>query len=561
MELAGLKQLEEKLVIVDAPAMTPTDHHRDFETFSEMYPEGVQLSEANVRLLTRKSEHREAVTFDELTLEDQPVDFHPNDVSLTTHITRNIYLKGCGLMSSAMDTVTEGELALAMAKNGGIGIIHRNLSIEEQAEQIKWVRHKIHFGGMINKPITFHPSLRFSEFESKVSSNGWHFTSFPVVDEHKVMLGLITRDQMEFVGDENPTLREVMLPIEQIVTAPSGTVTTQAYEIMQKRKVKKLPVLGTGGELEGMYVWNDVKSDANKSARFSLDNDGHFLVGGAIGVGAEEVRRAEALVRVGCKLLVIDSSHGSCAPVKNMIASVRARWGNSVEIIAGNIASYKSAMYLLEADAKPDGLKVGIGPGSICTTRQVTGHGIPQVTAIFETWRAVRDYGQRTGYHVPIVADGGIKTSGDIVKAFAAGASGIMMGSVMAGCLESPGSLVMKNGRKYKSIRGMGSRSAMEERAGSRMRYFSGSKGIVENARMTNSQAQKVVPEGVEGLVELRGTVEHVLTQLMGGVQAGLAHSGALKISSFQAKAEFWLQSTVGLREGLPHDIMDIRES
>jgi IMP dehydrogenase len=232
-----------------------------------------------------------------------------------------------------------------------------------------------------------------------------------------------------------------------------------------------------------------------------------------------------------------------------------------VEIIAGNIASYASAIYLLEGDAKPDGLKVGIGPGSICTTRQVTGHGIPQITAIFEVWRAVHDYGLKTGYYVPIIADGGIRCSGDIVKALAAGANGIMLGSVFAGTAESPGLLIEKNGRKYKSIRGMGSRSAMEERSGSRMRYHRQDDDKHDrNVRLTSQQAQKMVPEGVEGLVEYRGPVDHVMMQLLGGVQAGLAHSGAKNVRDFQAKADIWVQSVAGMKEGKPHDLKDIRD-
>jgi len=488
------------------------------------------------------------------------VEFHPNDVKLQSHITRNIYLKGCGIMTAAMDTVTEAEMALAMAKSGGIGIIHRNLSAEEQASQVKWVRRKIHFGGMVSKPITFQPDTHFSQFQHEIKIKGWTFTSFPVVDAENKMLGLITRDQLEFVDEENPLLRDVMIPIDRIVTAPSGTKTDQAYEIMQERKVKKLPVLSADDKLEGMYVWNDVKEDKHKEKTFSLDNQGHFLVGAAIGVGPSDLKRANTLIQAGCKLLVLDSSHGSCKPVKDQIVAIRAAHGNSVEIIAGNIASYASAMYLLDGEARPDSLKVGIGPGSICTTRQVTGHGIPQITAIFEVWRAVRDYGRKTGYYVPVIADGGIRTSGDMVKALASGANGIMLGSVFAGTQESPGLTVEKNGRKYKTIRGMGSRSAMEERDGSRQRYHRQDNKKHTAVRLTSTQAQKMVPEGVEGLVEYRGTVDSVMVQLLGGVQAGLAHSGAKTIKDFQAKASMWNQSTVGVSEGRPHDIMDVRD-
>lgn len=505
-----------------------------------------------------KSEKRRAVTFDEITLSDQPVEFHPNDVQLSSFITRKIKLKGCGLMSAAMDTVTEKQLALSMAQMGGIGILHRNLDPEEQASQLKWVRRKIHYGGMIDKPISFNPDDRYSDFQQRVAENQWPFTSFPVVDKDRKMLGLLTRDQFEFIQDSNPKLSEIMLDISKIVTTDDSCDTSRAFKIMSKHKVKKLPVLDADGKLLGLYVWNDVKSDQRKRERFSLDPDGHYLVGAAIGVGKADLDRATLLVDNGCKVLVMDSSHGSCKPCKDQLKAIKAKFGNKVEVIAGNIASYASAMYLLEGEGRPDGLKVGIGPGSICTTRQVTGHGIPQVTAIFEVYRAVKDFGDRTGWYVPIIADGGIRTSGDIVKALASGATGIMLGSMLAGCTESPGLLVQKDGRKYKIIRGMGSRAAMESRSGSRGRYYrTDSKQTSEG--LTTAQAQKMVPEGVEGLVQFKGTVEKCMNQLLGGVQAGLAHSGALCVPDFQAKAHIFMQSFAGVAEGKPHDIADIR--
>lgn len=525
--------------------------------FQIAFPSGVPLSADVEKLLMSKSNKKQAVTFDEVTLSDQPVEFHPNDVKLRTYITRTIQLKGCGFMSAAMDTVTEKEMALAMAKMGGMGILHRNLSPEDQAEQVNWVRKKIHFGGMIDKPISFGPDTRYSTFQKEVASAGWPFTSFPIVDKDKKMLGLITRDRLEFVESEsNPTLKEVMLKIDEIVTAPSTTDTERAYEIMSKNKVKKLPVLEDNGTLIGLYVWNDVKNDQRKRDKFSLDDDGHFLVGAAIGVGAGDLSRADLLIKNGCKVLVIDSSHGSCKPVKDQLKAIRAKHGSEVQIIVGNIASYASAKYLLTGDAKPDALKVGIGPGSICTTRLVTGHGIPQVTAIFETWRAVRD----CGYPVPIIADGGIRSSGDVVKCLASGASGIMLGSMMAGTTESPGGFIIKNGRKYKTIRGMGSRSAMEERSGSRGRYHrqDGEAHVTES--LTTAQAEKMVPEGVEGLVQFTGNVEKKMMTMLGGVQSGLCHSGAKSIPEFQANASLWMQSFAGVAEGKPHDISDIRD-
>lgn len=553
-----LERMRSPLLVPQSPSACRPISLEPRDSFTDVYPKGLALSEDTFTILQNKSAKRRAVTFDEVTLSDQPVEFHPNDVQLSSFITRKIKLKGCGIMSAAMDTVTEKELALSMAQMGGIGILHRNLDPEEQAAQLKWVRRKIHYGGMIDKPITFSPDERYSTFQKQVADNQYPFTSFPVVDDNKKMLGLLTRDQFEFIQDTNPTLREIMMDISSLVTAPENTNTEQAYTIMATNKVKKLPVLSSEGTLLGLYVWNDVKNDQRKREKFSLDKDGHYLVGAAIGVGPSELHRAELLVNNGCKVLVMDSSHGSCKPVRDQVCAVKKKFGNAVEIIAGNIASYASAKYLLDGEGKPDALKVGIGPGSICTTRQVTGHGIPQVTAIFEVWRAVKEHGDRTGYYVPIIADGGIRNSGDIVKAIAAGATGIMLGSMLAGCQESPGQLVIKDGRKYKIIRGMGSRSAMESRSGSRGRYYRGDKSHATEG-LTKAQAQKMVPEGVEGLVQFKGTVEKVMLQLLGGVQAGLAHSGSICVPDFQAHSKIWMQSFAGVAEGKPHDISDIR--
>jgi len=536
----------------------PGDHLKLLSpNFSSINPLGSNLSIDNEILLSEQAEKRHALTFDEVTLADNPVDFRPDEVSLETHISKHIRLSGGGIMSAAMDMVTEKELALAMAKMGGIGILHRNISPQEQALQLKWVRLKIHFGGMVDKPITFPPQMKFSRFQKE--SKTWPFTSFPIVDDDNTMLGLITRDQIEFIEDTNPTLSEVMIPIDKLVTCNSKTTGVEAYAIMSKQKVKKLPVLDGDGILKGLYVWNDVKNDHRKRTRFSLDEDGHFLVGAAIGVGSEGLHRAQLLFEAGCKLMVIDSSHGACKAVKDTIIALRKNFGSSVDIVAGNIASYASAQYLMDGTSIPDALKVGIGPGSICTTRQVTGHGVPQVTAIFEVWRAVRDFGKSTGNYIPIIADGGIRTSGDIVKCFAVGASAVMLGSVLAGTEESPGKLVEKGGRTFKTIRGMGSRGAMNDRKGSRDRYICQSQKHTSNV-LTTAQAEKIVPEGVEGLVQCKGTVEHVMTQLLGGIQAGLAHSGGKDINSFRLKAKIWYQSFAGVVEGKPHNITDVTD-
>eukprot|EP01126_Amoeba_proteus_P034188 TRINITY_DN3392_c0_g1_i7.p1 TRINITY_DN3392_c0_g1~~TRINITY_DN3392_c0_g1_i7.p1 ORF type:complete len:463 (-),score=95.75 TRINITY_DN3392_c0_g1_i7:78-1466(-) len=460
------------------------------------------------------------------------------------------------MMSAAMDTVTEARMALGMAKMGGIGVIHRNLSPEEQAEQVKWVRKKINFGGMIDRPFTFKPTDDLATLQNSIAQNEWHFTSFPIVDDQNKLVGLVTRDEMDFVEQGNPILSTIMKRMDRIVTAPEDIKTDEAYCLMKHHKVKKLPVLDTEGHLTGFYVWNDVKSDQMKRDQFSLDEDGHFLVGAAIGFAEEEMERVDLLVSVGCKLLVLDSSHGACKAARDQLERIHEKYAGKIEVIIGNIASYESAKYLLEGKVKPDGLKVGIGPGSICTTRQVTGHGIPQVTAVYNVWKAVKDYGDKHGYYVPVIADGGIRCSGDIVKCLAVGASGFMLGSALAGAEESPGMTIVKSGKRYKSIRGMGSRSAMEARSGSRIRYHRNEEKKTEN--LTNQQKFKLVPEGVEGLVEFKGPLERILSELIGGIQSGLAHSGGACIPDFQSKACMWTQSVAGINEGKPHSIVNV---
>jgi IMP dehydrogenase len=529
-------------------------------TFQSVYPQGIQLSSSVIDLLEEKRKTKTALAFDEITLEDKPSDFHPNDVSLHSFVTRKIALKGCGILSAAMDTVTEAELALAIAKVGGMGILHRNLEAKTQADMIRWVRRKIHYGGMIDRPITFSPEDRYSLLQNEIKAKGWTFTSYPIVDQQGKLLGLLTRDEMDFVEGTNPKLSDIMKPRSMTITAAEGVQTEEAYQIMKERKVKKLPIVKPDDTLVGMYVWNDVKQDQKKRESFSLDDEGHFLVGAAIGLGSDEMTRVQLLVENKCKVMVLDSSHGACKPAKDQIKRIREKYGTTVEIIAGNIASYESAMYLLDSEYRPDALKVGIGPGSICTTRTVTGHGIPQVTAVYEVWRAINDYGKKTGYYVPIIADGGIRSSGDIVKCLAVGASSVMLGGVFAGTDESPGKVIFDGGKRYKVIRGMGSRSALEERSGSRVRYYRQDEKQHASEELTNEQKQKMVPEGVEGLVEYRGSVEKVMSELLGGIQAGLAHSGAPTLPTFQSKATFWTQSFAGVAEGNPHNITNVRQ-
>jgi len=562
------------------------------------------------QLMKKLSRKSKAVTFDEMTLRDFPSEIHPNDVDLSTHISRNIRLKGAGIMSAAMDSVTEASLALALAKMGGMGILHRNLSPEEQAAMVRWVRKQIYHGGMIEKPITFWEGTRVSEMQAIIERKNYHFTGFPIVDDLGTLVGMISCDEMEFAENRNPELRELMKTLDSVVIGKGMLSSEEAYNLMKKTRVKKLPIVDNNGQLLGMYVWNDLKDDARKKKMFSLDSNGHFLVGAAIGVSEEDMHRVELLIESGCKLLVIDTSHGACKPARDQLTRIKKfcktkNVENVVDVMVGNVASYESAKYLLENEYPPDALKAGIGPGSICTTREVTGHGVPQLTAIFEVYRAVFDFclcrahnkdgwcgprtglgtgprtglgtgprtglgtGPRTGLGtgpvnqipwIPIIADGGIRSSGDIVKAFAVGASGVMMGSIFAGTKESPGQIVTKGNMTFKTIRGMGSKSAMAERAGSRKRYFSETSDLASGNYLTSNQKMKVVPEGIEGLVQIRGSVESVMDNLLGGIRAGFSHSGACQINSFRQKAEFWNQSHIGTIEGRPHDIRDVHE-
>jgi len=523
---------------------------------SPLFKTNMNISPNVSGLLDRLTAERRAVTFDDVTLEDQPSEVHPNDVDLTSYLTRKTALKAGGCASAAMDTVTERELALALAKSGGIGVLHRNLTVEDQCAMVKWVRMKIHFGGMIERPICFRPEERLSEMQAIIKSEGYTFTSFPVTSVDGTLLGLLTRDEIDFVEDSNPTLDQIMKKRPSIVTAKEGTTSEDAYRLMTERKVKKLPIVDDKDKLLGLYVWNDCKADQRQRGTFSLDDEGHFLVAAAIGLGPEDPARADALVRAGCRILVLDSSHGACQPARDLVAHIRRTHGNAVELIVGNIASYASARYLLDSPYLPDALKVGIGGGSICSTKVVTGHGVPQLMAVYQVAKAVRD----AKVDIPVIADGGIRNSGDMVKCYAAGASSVMLGSVLAGTLESPSPIVQKGGRRWKRIRGMGSRSAMAEREGSRARYHRQDTDQHKADKLTEGQKSKIVPEGVEGLVELKGSVESVMAKLLGGVQSGLAHSGSRNIREFQSKAGMWTQSVVGTMEGKPHSIQDIHE-
>jgi len=519
--------------------------------------EPVNVNNIIRKLFDQNYQNRVAITFDEITFEDKPSEIHPNDVDTSSFITKNIKLKSAGILSAAMDTVTEKELALAMAKMGGIGIIHRNMSLEEQANSIKWVRNKIHFGGIIDNPITFYDNQRLSDIEMSIKKNGWTFTNFPILNEQKQLVGMVSRNEMKFNYDGNPLLKEIMLELNKLAIYDKIDDNEGAYNLMKSHKITKLPVVNKDGKFMGLYAWNDIKRDEYKKNLFSLDDEGHFLVGAAVGIGEHECNRVDMLAKAGCKLIVIDTSHGACRPVIDMLDYIKEKY-SSIEVIVGNIASYDSALYLLKAGKyKPDGIKCGISVGSICTTRRVTAHGMPQLTAIYQVWKALYDNGCT---NIPIIADGGIKYSGDVVKALAVGASAVMIGNVFAGTDESPGKVVVNDGYKFKMVRGMGSRSAMEEKLGSRDRYFNHSDNkTIDN--LSNVQKIKVVPEGIEGLTKYRGSIETVILELVGGIRAGLAHSGAANITEFRHNASIWVQSVAGISEANPHSLYKILDS
>jgi IMP dehydrogenase len=408
---------------------------------------------------------------------------------------------------------------------------------------IKWVRNQINYRGIINNPVTFRPDDTITHVSNTIKQNGYSFTSFPIINENSKLKGLLTKKDLEFIGKECTYIKDIMSLFDNIVTCDKNTTIDEAYEMMCKTKVKQIPVVDENKKLIGMYVWNDICDDKRKKELFSLDSEGHFLIAAAIGTGDSEFERAKLLIEAGCKILVIDTSHGASIHVKTQLENIKKLYGNKVDVIVGNVASYASAEFLLDSEIVPDALKVGIGPGSTCTTRMVSGHGVPQITAIYEVYSAIQKYEK----DIPIIADGGIRNSGDIIKCFAAGANAVMLGNMLAKTTESPGKIIIKDGKEYKTIRGMGSRSAMETRSnlGSKLRYF-------------NTDETKFVPEGISGLVEHKGSVEKIINELSGGIKVGLAHSGCNNIIDFHEKSTFWTQSSSGMIESKPHDINDI---
>jgi IMP dehydrogenase len=471
-----------------------------------------------------------ALTFDDVLLVPRHSTVHPRDVSTVSWFTRKIPLQ-IPLVSAAMDTVTEAEMAIAMARAGGIGVIHKNMPIDRQAAEVDRVKRSE--SGMILNPITLGPDRPLREAAQLMKR--FRISGVPIVDAAGRLIGIITNRDLQFERSLDQQIQEAMTK-DNLVTAPVGTTLDEAERILARHRIEKLPVVDAAGVLKGLITVKDIfKRQQHPNA--NKDQHGRLRVAAAVS-GADATTRAKALLAAGCDVLVVDSAHGHSEGVLQTITELRDAFPEA-QLIGGNVATEAGARELVRRGV--DAIKVGIGPGSICTTRVVTGVGVPQVTAIFDAVRGASE--------VPIIADGGIKYSGDIVKALGAGASSVMMGSMLAGTEESPGESVLAEGRRFKMIRGMGSLSAMQD--GSADRYF-------QDGELAPS---KLVPEGIEGRVPYRGPVADVLFQMVGGIRSGMGYCGVADIPALQRDVEFLQITSAGLRESHPHDVTITREA
>jgi IMP dehydrogenase len=475
---------------------------------------------------------RLGLTFDDVLLLPADSEVLPHQVDLSTRVTRNLRLP-IPLLSSAMDTVTEARMAIAMAQEGGMGVIHKNFTPEQQAAEV--LKVKKHESGIVLDPITIGPDAPLSKVIELMDARGIH--GIPVV-EGKKLVGIITSRDVRFEKNLTQQVHQVMT--KKLVTAREGVTQEQAIELLHKNRIEKLLVVNEAGELRGLMTVKDVEM-RRVYPNAAKDSKQRLLVAAAVGVGADRDARVEALIKAGVDVIVVDTAHGHSRGVIDSVKDLRKNFKGSYEIVAGNVATAEATRALIEAGV--DAVKVGIGPGSICTTRVVAGVGVPQVTAIDDCARAAQGSG------VPIIADGGIKYSGDIVKAIAAGASTVMVGSLFAGTEESPGETILYQGRSYKAYRGMGSLGAM--RQGSKDRYFQG--GVQDE--------KKLVPEGIEGRVPYKGTVGMNIFQLMGGLRAGMGYCGTKDIEALQTKATFVQITSAGLKESHVHDVIITEEA
>lgn len=471
----------------------------------------------------------DGITFDDVLLVPAYSEVIPNQVDLTTNLTKTIKLN-IPLMSAGMDTVTEHRMAIAMARQGGIGIIHKNMSIEAQAEEVDKVKRSEN--GVITDPFYLSPEHTLKDADELMAK--FRISGVPITEGRK-LVGIITNRDLKFEEDFSRKIKESMTS-RNLVTAKEGITMTEAKKILAKARVEKLPIVDDDFNLKGLITIKDIEKQI-KYPLSAKDSQGRLLCGAAIGITANVLERVAALVASKVDVIVLDSAHGHSANVLNCVRMIKEAYPD-LPVIAGNIATGDAAKALIEAGA--DAIKVGIGPGSICTTRVVAGIGVPQITAVMDCYAVAKEYG------IPVIADGGIKYSGDLTKAIAAGGNVCMMGSMFAGCDESPGTFELYQGRKYKVYRGMGSIAAMEN--GSKDRYF-------------QSDAKKLVPEGVEGRVAYKGSVEDTVFQLLGGLRAGMGYCGAKDIPTLQETGRFVKISAASLKESHPHDIHITKEA
>jgi IMP dehydrogenase len=479
------------------------------------------------------------LTFDDVLLLPGPSDVLPSEVDTTSRLSRRMVLRA-PLVSSAMDTVTEARMAIAMAREGGLGILHRNLPVEEQAQQIDLVKRSE--AGMVASPVTVGPDATIADVD--VLCGRYRISGVPVVDTAGVLVGIVTNRDLRFETDRSRRAGDVMTPMP-LVTGHVGISGEEAMALLGRHKVEKLPLVDDSGRLSGLITVKDF-AKSEKYPHATKDGRGRLAVGAAVGVGEDGFKRAMALVEAGVDVLIVDTAHGHSRSVLETVTRVKANC--DVDVIGGNVATQTGAQALIDAGA--DGVKVGVGPGSICTTRVVAGVGVPQVTAISEAARAARPAG------VPVIGDGGLSYSGDIAKALVAGADVVMLGSLLAGTEESPGELVYRNGKQFKMYRGMGSLGAMRSRAAADANQ-QGSRSFSRDRYFQDDvlSEDKLVPEGVEGMVPYKGRLSVVAHQLLGGLRASMGYVGAATVSELQERGQFVRITAAGLKESHPHDV------
>ncbi len=477
---------------------------------------------------------KEGLTFDDVLLVPAESSVLPDEVSTLTRFTRGIEI-AIPISSAAMDTVTEARMAIALAREGGLGVVHRNLSIEEQVAEVDKVKRSE--SGMIVEPVTLQPHDLVSDALELMET--YHISGVPITDERGKLVGILTNRDLRFEGETDQPIANLMTS-EGLVTVPVGTTLDAAREVLHRHKIEKLPVVDSAGYLKGLITVKDIQ----KRIQYPLatkDEQGRLRVGAAVGVGADALERAEALAGEDVDVLVVDTSHGHSLGVVETVRRIKERF--DVQVVAGNIATAEAAEALIDAGA--DAVKVGVGPGSICTTRVVAGVGVPQLTAINDCARAAARHG------VPVIGDGGLQSSGDVAKAIAAGAESVMLGSVFAGTDESPGDVILYQGERFKEYRGMGSIGAMKARSYSKDRYFQANRDDVA----------KLVPEGIEGRVGYKGSLRSIVYQLVGGLRQAMGYCGAATIEDLRVHSRFVRITVAGLRESHPHHVSMVKES